>query len=125
MKKILIIHQNFPGQFKHLYPELARRHEVVGLTINAHQPTAPIRLVQYRPKRGSTPSVHPWVGDLETKVIRAEAAYQVMLELRENGFSPDLVLAHPGWGESLFVKEVWPETRLAVYCEFFYHLTGQ
>jgi glycosyltransferase involved in cell wall biosynthesis len=124
MKKILIIHQNFPGQFKHLYPELARHHDVVGLTINAHQPTAPIRLVQYRPKRGSTQGIHPWVSDLETKVIRAEAAYEIMLDLRENGFTPDLVLAHPGWGESLFIKEVWPSARLAVYCEFFYHLQG-
>ncbi|MCE2679674.1 MAG: glycosyltransferase [Burkholderiales bacterium] len=124
MKKILLIHQNFPGQFKHLYPELVRHHEAVGLTINAHKPAAPIRLVQYSPKKGSTAGVHPWVGDLETKVIRAEAAYMVMLELRESGFTPDLVIAHPGWGESLFIKEVWPNTRLAVYCEFFYHLKG-
>jgi hypothetical protein len=31
--KILLVHQNFPGQFLHLAPELARRgHEVMALT---------------------------------------------------------------------------------------------
>ncbi len=124
MATILLIHQNFPGQFKHLYPELAKRHTVIGLTINPYKPTAPIQLVRYKPQRGTTQGVHPWVADLETKVIRGEAAWKVMQKLKDAGINPDLVLAHPGWGESLFVKEVWPQTKLAIYCEFYYHLHG-
>ena len=124
MARILLIHQNFPGQFKHLYPELAKQHEVVGLTINPYQSAAGVQVVRYVPQRGTTPNVHPWVSDLETKVIRGEAAYRTMLQLRDAGFNPDLVLAHPGWGESLFVKEVWPKAHLSVYCEFYYHLHG-
>jgi glycosyltransferase involved in cell wall biosynthesis len=123
-KRILLVHQNFPGQFKHLYPVLARHHEVLGLSINPYTPTAPIRLVRYKPQRGSTAKVHPWVSDLETKVIRGEAAHRAMLEIKDQGFVPDLVFAHPGWGEALFIREVWPETRLALYCEFYYHLQG-
>lgn len=124
MANILLIHQNFPGQFKHLYPELAKHHTVIGLTINPYQPTAPIRLIRYKPQRGTTQGVHPWVSDLETKVIRGEAAFRVMGKLKTAGFNPDLVFAHPGWGESLFVKDVWPQTTLALYCEFFYHMHG-
>jgi glycosyltransferase involved in cell wall biosynthesis len=47
-----------------------------------------------------------------------------MLALREQGFVPDAVIAHPGWGESLFVKQVWPRTRLGIYCEYFYKPDG-
>ncbi len=34
-------------------------------------------------------------------------------------------MAHPGWGESLFLKEVWPDARLGIYCEFFYGTHGR
>lgn len=71
--KILFVHQNFPGQFVHLAPALALdpQNTVVALTM---QPTAQrlwlgVQLVPYRPLRGSTPGIHPWVVDLETKAI--------------------------------------------------------
>jgi glycosyltransferase involved in cell wall biosynthesis len=34
------------------------------------------------------------------------------------------VVAHHGWGESMFVKEVWPDTKVGLYCEFFYKSQG-
>ena len=37
---------------------------------------------------------------------------------------PDVIVAHHGWGESLFLKEVWPKAKLGIYCEFFYHPHG-
>ena len=121
--KILFVHQNFPGQFVHLAPALALdpQNTVVALTM---QPTAQrlwlgVQLVPYRPLRGSTPGIHPWVVDLETKAIRAEAALHAALQLRATGFVPDVIVAHPGWGESLCLKDVWPTARLGIYTEFF------
>ena len=126
--KILFVHQNFPGQFKHLAPALAAdpAHTVVALTM---QPSAVaqwqgVQMVSYRAQRGSTPGIHPWLIDMETKTIRAEAAMRAAIELRGRGFHPDVIIAHPGWGESLFLKEVWPQARLGVYCEFYYHAKG-
>ena len=125
--KILFIHQNFPGQFKFLAPALAKAgHEVVAMTMQK-VPSATwqgVRLVPYTASRGSTPKVHPWVGDFETKVIRGEACFRAALALRSQGFTPDVIVAHHGWGESLFLKDVWPMARLGVYCEFFYHAQG-
>jgi hypothetical protein len=43
---------------------------------------------------------------------------------KRKGYVPDIVSAHPGWGESLFVKEVWPDAKLGIYCEFFYAPQG-
>lgn len=125
--KILFIHQNFPGQFKHLAPALVRLgHDVRAMTMK--KVDAPdwrgVKLLPYGAARGSTPGVHPWVSDFETKVIRAEACFRAAIALRDAGFTPDVVIAHPGWGESLFVKQVWPAARLGLYSEFFYHSEG-
>ena len=126
--KILFVHQNFPGQFKFLAPALASDPEntVVALTMQtADTPVwQGVRLVPYRPLRGSTPGIHPWMVDLETKTIRAEAALHAALQLRAAGFVPDVIVAHPGWGESLFLKDVWPKARMGIYAEFFYHAEG-
>jgi hypothetical protein len=61
--------------------------------------------------------------DLETKVIRAEACYQGAVALKQSGFEPDVILTHHGWGESLFLKDVWPNARMGLYCEL-YHQAG-
>jgi glycosyltransferase involved in cell wall biosynthesis len=83
-----------------------------------------VQLVPYSVSQGTTLNVHPWVSDFETKTIRAEACFRAALKLKEQGFSPDVIVAHPGWGESLFLKEVWPRAKLGVYCEFYYHTQG-
>lgn len=124
---ILFIHQNFPGQFRHLAPALVKRgHSVTAMTMRKQTNTLwlGIRIVSYASARGTTPDIHPWISDFETKVIRGEAAFKTASQLRKEGLFPDLIIAHPGWGESLFVKDVWPRAKLGIYCEFFYPLKG-
>lgn len=124
---VLFIHQNFPGQFKYLAPALARLgHRVLALTMRAVKPGQwqGVQLVPYTAQRSSSPRIHPWVADFETKVVRAEACLQAAWRLKSAGFAPDIIIAHPGWGESLFVKDVWPKVRLGIYCEFFYQPEG-
>ena len=121
---ILFIHQNFPGQFKFLAPALVQQgHTVVAMTMQKTEVKQwqGVKLETYSASRGSTPNVHPWVTDFETKTIRAEACFRSALEMKTQGFTPDLIIAHPGWGESLFLKDVWPNAKLGIYCEFYYH----
>ncbi len=125
--KILFIHQNFPGQFKFLAPALVKQgHDVRAMIMQKIQATEwqGVALLPYYPSRGTTPNIHPWVSDFETKTIRAEACFRNALALSDQGFQPDLIIAHHGWGESLFLKEVWPHAKLAIYCEFYYHCDG-
>ena len=127
--KILFIHQNFPGQFKFLAPALVKQgHEVFAMTMTAKGSEVKdwqgVKILPYKAFRGSTPNVHPWVSDFETKVIRGEACFRAALKLKDSGFIPDVVVAHHGWGESMFLKEVWPNTKLGLYCEFFYKVKG-
>lgn len=124
---ILFIHQNFPGQFKFLAPALAKLgHRVVAMTMQKleNKVWQGVELVQYSATRGSTPGIHPWVSDFETKTIRGEACFHAALMMKKQGFQPDVIVANHGWGESLFLKEVWPKSKLAIYCEFFYSATG-
>ena len=125
--RILFIHQNFPGQFKFLAPALvARGHDVSAMTMQAVKDRNwnGVHLVPYAATKGTTPDVHPWVSDFETKTLRGEACFRTALTLKDQGYYPDLIIAHHGWGESLFLKEVWPQTKLAIYCEFFYRPEG-
>lgn len=122
--QLLFVHQNFPGQFRHLAPALAARgHQVCALGITA-QALPGVRLLRYKPQRGNAPGVHPLAMEFETKVIRGEACAKAMLALRADGFSPDVVVAHPGWGEAMFVKDVWPRTRLLCFVEYHYRAEG-
>lgn len=124
--RILFIHQNFPGQFKHLAPALAQAgHEVHAISARAGSPQQwrSVRIHGYQAAAG-VPAAHPWLSDFEPKLARAEAVLKLARALRDQGFAPDLVLAHPGWGESLFIKEVWPHARLGIYCEFHYRAQG-
>lgn len=124
--RVLFVHQNFPGQFKSLAPALVRRPgtEVVAMCMHERPLPDQPRVVRYRATRGSSTQIHPWVADFETKAIRGEAAFRAAQALRAKGFHPDVIVAHPGWGESLFLKEVWPRARLGLYAEFYYHTSG-
>ncbi len=127
--KILFIHQNFPGQFKNLAPALSKRgHNVVALKMDKKkqgvQNINGVKVISYTCKKGSTPNIHPWVLDFETKIIRANYCFNAALELNAEGFIPDLVFAHHGWGESLFLKKIWPQSKLIIYCEFYYRNKG-
>jgi len=123
--RILLIHQNFPGQFLHLAPALkARGHDVTALTAEGNKrPSAVPRILYRKPDKpeGGSPLAKTYgeVAERGLKVARAAAAMR-----RDQDYVPDLILGHSGWGETLFLKDVWPEARLAVYSEFLYRSSG-
>ena len=122
---ILFVHQNFPGQFPHLATALAKAgHDVHALAIGGRDLPG-IKIHRYKPTRGTGRDTHPWAAEFETKLIRAEACAKAALELKNQGFTPDLIVAHPGWGESLFLKDVWPDVRLLAFIEFYYGSRGR
>lgn len=125
--KILFVHQNFPGQFLHLAPALAERgHEVVALTDEGNQRPSPVTTYRYR---APEPRPDPAVARLGTTYAemtnRAHRAARAALTLRDrHGFAPDVIFGHGGWGETLFLREVWPQARLLVYAELYYAARG-
>jgi len=120
---ILFIHQNFPGQFKNLAPALAANgHRCVALTLRVKEATRwqGVDVLPYSIRRQQGGGTHPWLKDLDTKVIRAEACMLAAQALKDRGFNPDIIVAHPGWGEAMFLRDVWPKARIGLYYELYY-----
>lgn len=126
-RTILFIHQAFPGQFGSLARSLAEDgHRVFALAMNPQKGDACANVIRYPPIRKQLDDTAPYMlREFDAKLIRAESIYMAMKAMKDQGFNPDVVYAHPGWGEGLFVKNVWPNARFVVYAEWFYNLRGQ
>jgi glycosyltransferase involved in cell wall biosynthesis len=125
-KSILFIHQSFPGQFGHLAKKLAQDgHRVTALALTPQKQVPGVSQVRYTLARRPHKDLPRLLQETDVKILRAESAAIAMTKLKEQGLTPDVVYAHPGWGEALFVKEVWPDTRLVIYAEWFYNTRGQ
>lgn len=128
---VLFIHQNFPGQFRHLarYFSSLVDNKVVGIC----QPQAPgIRDQQfsevlkgvYKPHRRPAKNNHHYLARVEAAVLNGQGVARCLVDLRKKGFKPDIAFAHIGWGEVLYFKDVFPDVPLIGHCEFYYHGNG-
>ncbi|MGB7322226.1 MAG: glycosyltransferase [Albidovulum sp.] len=123
--KILFVHQNFPGQFLQLAPALvARGHDVLALTAEENTRSSTIKTYRYRtpPKVAFQGLGRSYAEACERGGVVARAAVQLR---REQNYTPDVVFGHGGWGETLYLREIWPNARHLTYAEFFYKTTGQ
>jgi glycosyltransferase involved in cell wall biosynthesis len=127
--KLLFVHQNFPGQYRRMAPIFAAnpRHQVVSISErHGDRPLAiaGIRHMEYDPPPGASATTHHYLRGVEASVRRGQAVVKLALELRKSGFVPKVICAHPGWGEALYLKEIFPESKLINYYEFFYRYKG-
>ena len=123
--KALFVHQNCPGQFKHLAPGLASEgHEVLFITQKGKPTPKGVRKIEYEAHRKVTPKIHPYLAGTEAAVLNGQAVARVGFALREKGYMPDVMIGNPGWGETLYLKDIWPDVPLISLCEFYYNGTG-
>jgi glycosyltransferase involved in cell wall biosynthesis len=125
MANILIVHQNFPGQFPHITDALLKRGDKVaaigGKTAKA-RPGVDFR--RWATNRGSTQGIFEPAVRAEADMIRGIAAANAAVQLKRDGFTPDVIIGHPGWGETLFLKEIWPDARVILFGELLYRSHG-
>jgi len=127
--RILIIHQNFPGQFRHVAKEWSQRPgwQVVGIgrdTAPGLPDTPDLKLIRYKTSRPVGTNQHHYLRKMEEAVLHGQAVARVLLDLKRQGFTPDVILAHPGWGETLYAKDVFPGARLVHFAEWYYNAEG-
>ena len=131
--RLLLIHQNLPGQYRHLLTHYGQRSdcEVIGLgemrrlRDNIRAPIPGVKLVGYETPPASKATTLPMLRTTEAAVQRGQVVLKTLLRIKKAGFYPDVVYAHPGWGETLFLKDVFPRARLLHFCEFYYNTAGQ
>ena len=123
--RILFVHQNFPGQFPHIASHLVNaQHQVLSISQSQARGLGNIQKVVYKPSRTATKGIHHYLTGAENSVLNGQEVARTMQVIKQKGFVPDAVIGHAGWGETLYVKDVFPETKLLNYLEFFYHATG-
>ncbi|MHC2333214.1 glycosyltransferase [Bradyrhizobium sp. USDA 4454] len=123
--RVLFIHQNFPAQFRHIAQLLKKSgDEVLALcdSRNTRPEIVPVRRYRFNEENIGKPS--PLAASFSQHVVRGRHAADEMLKLRDQGYVPDLVFGHVGWGEALAVRDVWPSAKLAVHAEFYYSADG-
>lgn len=124
--KLLFVHQNFPGQFLHLAPEMQRRgHDVRAITDAVNKNTSDVPMLRYTHTVPEVDAKATRLGrNFTTMSDRGVSVARFCQRLRAEGYVPDVIYGHSGWGETLFLKEVWPEAKLLVFAEFYYRGRG-
>ena len=125
--RLLFVHQNMPGQYRELLAWLVGQggHELVFLTQRRDYPEIPgVRKVVYRPHHVPAKDAYGLSMVWEEAAGAGYGAALAMAALRDEGFAPDIVLGHTGWGELLFVKQVWPDTPVMGFFEYYYRAKG-
>ncbi len=129
--RVCFIHQNMPGQYRHMIVAMLERgDEVIGIGEQAAIDRLKLRhpkfsLLGYRiPPDEQRPAAPPHLRELDLQIARGQAVAKALRMLREKKLDPDLIVVHPGWGEAMFVRAECPDTPLVGYCEFFYRARG-
>jgi len=124
---ILFVHNNFPGQFRHIAQALAADPNVtvVGVGAAGARPVPGVRLLKYSMSSVDVAATHPFARRFDIECHRAEQVLYVLTSLVSSGFAPDVIVAHPGWGETLPLRTIFPRARIVLYCEFFYGTEGR
>lgn len=122
--RVLLVHQTFPSQLIAALEALEARSDVelAGIGMNPYRRPG-LRYRQY------TPALIEHTGDvvlddLSTRAAMAAGAAAAARALRYDGFEPDVIVAHPGWGEALYMKDLFPRAKLICYCEYYYLREG-
>jgi glycosyltransferase involved in cell wall biosynthesis len=127
MKKILFVHNNFPAQFLHIARALANEPDFTLAAIGTHtaRQLPRVTLMKYSINDPDVAATHPYARRFDLECRRAEEVLYAASSLSSSGFVPDIILAHPGWGESLPLRAIFPKAHLVTYCEFFYRVDGE
>ncbi len=124
---IVFIHNNFPAQFKHLATFFAKdsNNKVLFLVdnIRADINIPGVTILHVKPNKKIFPDngeglQHELI--LQKNVNSSKRYAKVLYKIRKEGFIPDIIYGHPGWGLELFVQDIFPESLYVCFFEWYY-----
>ena len=123
----LFVHNNFPGQYQHIVRALSHdpKARIVAIGSSTSQEMSGVRLLKYSLSNVDVSASHPFARRFDMECHRAEQVLYALSSLASSGFAPDIIMAHPGWGETLPLRTIFPAARILLYCEFFYGMQGR
>jgi glycosyltransferase involved in cell wall biosynthesis len=119
---VLFVHNNFPAQFGHVVRALSqdKQTKVVAIGSATAREMPNVKLLKYYLTDADVAATHPFARRFDLECRRAEQVLYAASSLASSEFIPDVIVAHPGWGESLPLRAIFPKAYLLAYCEFFY-----
>ncbi len=122
---ILFLHRNFPAQFRHIAQEMAKdpNNKVVFITNNDKLQLPNINKIIYKLRREVPKNCHRYLRFYEESIIHGQATAEAALALKNQGFKPDVIFGHT-WGNTMFMKAIFPDVPLLCYFEWFYNPEG-
>lgn len=119
--KILFVHKAFPAQFADFAIWLATQGWDVTYATHAPGARAPgVRIMPFQPHREPSPRTHPYAQPLDRAALYAQGFARAALAARREGYQPDVIITHAGWGPGMFAREIFPTARCVAYVEWWY-----
>jgi glycosyltransferase involved in cell wall biosynthesis len=124
--RLLLLHQNFPGQYAHIgrWARANKNIDVRAITDTNNKRPEIVDTIRYPAPSPQPNGLAGSVRRFSEAIARGEATAKAAIQMRAKGFVPDLVLGHGAWGETFYLKEVFPKAKLVTYAEFYYNSTG-
>ncbi len=125
MPSVLFVHNGAPGRFQFLGSALRSRGWRCALINGSTGTDLPdVPTLRWSLSRGTTPGMFDLAVRAEADIMRGYAAAECAAGLKAQGFEPDIIIGHPGWGEMLFLAEVFPGAPQIQIGEFYYKGRG-
>ena len=123
--RILISHLNFPGQFRHIAEYLGKikGNQVVFATKNPRPEWSipGVTKAVFSPPAATGKDIHILSKGFDEGVRHGAAMLKVCLDIKKRGFIPDVILGHSGWGQTMFLKDAFPDTPFVGYFEWYFN----
>jgi glycosyltransferase involved in cell wall biosynthesis len=117
---VLYVHQNFPAQFGHIAAHLVKRLGWRCTFVSEREPGLEdgIEKIQYTRRFGATGHNSYYTRGFETAVGHTEAVYRALKARKD--IKPDLIVGHSGFGSTAMLPELYPDTPIVNFFEYFY-----
>lgn len=122
---VLYVHQNYPAQFGHIARHLTQRMKwdcTFVTKAEVGNVNDGVRKVIYRVGGGATERTHFCARTFENSVWHCDGVYKALKSRLD--IKPDLIVGHSGFGSTLFLRELYPQTPILNFFEYYYHPHG-
>lgn len=121
--KVLFLHPNFPGQFKHIASHLAQKGNDVYFLCqtNFGKKIKGVKALKLKGKASHEELNSHKLNLVERTKLLSEQYRLGLVKLKNDNWCPDLVISHSGWGCGLYVKEIWPDCNFISYLEWWFN----
>ena len=125
MKKILIVHGNFPGQFRNIAWRLGRDdgyslYFITDKNVEECEEISGVEVRTMKKERKVNAGTHHYIRPCESNILAGQKVVKEIIKLVEEGFIPDIVITHAGMGLGLFIKDILPNSKHIGLFEWFF-----